>query len=167
MATKKPLAMYNGKVKELQSGDDVGAKAVITRYKASRESVTSSTTLQNDDDFVFPVEANKTYIITANMAGSSANVSAGFKWSFTVPSGASGRANVNRAGATDFGGADVDMTTGGGSLVNINTSQLLIIRGYITIGSTSGNVVFQWAQHTSFATPTYLERGSIMQLTEV
>jgi len=167
MATKKPLAMYNGKVKELQSGDDVGYKKVITRYKAARESVTSSTTLQDDDDFIFPVEANKTYVITANLTGSSANVSGGFKWIFSVPSGASGRVNINRAGATDFGGADVDMTTGGGATTNINTTQTITVRGYIIISSTSGNVVFQWAQHSSFATQTYLERGSIMMLTEV
>lgn len=167
MATKKPLALYSGKVKELQSGDDVGNKKVISRYKAARESVTSSTTLQDDDDFVFPVEANKTYIITGNLTGASANSSGGFKWGFSLPSGATGRVNVNRAAATDFGGADVDMVTGGGATTNINTTQTITIRGYIIMSSIAGDITFRWAQNTSFATQTYIERGSIMILTEI
>lgn len=166
MATKKPLALYSGKVKELQSGDDVGNKKIISRYKAARETVTSSTTLQDDDDFVFPVEANKTYIITGNLTGASANSSGGFKWGATVPMGTSGRLNVN-ANGNNVGGNDVDITVGGSAAITIVVNSYFLIRGYIIVGDVSGNVVFRWAQHASYTASTWLERGSIMILTEI
>ena len=38
--------------------------------------------------------------------------------------------------------------------------------GYVTT-TTAGTLTFQWSQHTSNATATYIERGSTMILTEV
>lgn len=140
-------------------------KEVIAKVKTARESVTSSTTLQDDDHFVFAVSANKTYAIRATLNGSSANSSTGFKWAFTVPSGASGRATLNLEGNTI--GLDVDVTVGAGSTLLISQSNHLTMTGYITVGSTSGNVVFRWAQNASNASPAYIERGCTMILTEV
>jgi hypothetical protein len=62
--------------------------------------VTSSATIQDDDDFQFAVEANKTYQISGFMAISA--FAGGFKWIFTVPSGASGRINFSTS-AQSFG----------------------------------------------------------------
>lgn len=166
MATKKPLALYSGKVKELQSGDDMGYKKVISRVKMARETVTSSTTLQDDDDFVFPVEANKSYIITGNLTGASANSSGGFKWGFSLPSGASGRINVN-ANGNNVGGNDADVTVGGSAAITIQVNSYFFIRGYLNVGESSGNIVLRWAQHAGYTTSTWLERGSIMTLTEI
>jgi hypothetical protein len=41
------------------------------------------------------------------------------------------------------------------------------MHGFITTSSTAGTFTFQWAQNTSNATGTYIERGSTMILTEV
>jgi hypothetical protein len=145
-------------------------KPVITKYKTARESITSSATIQDDDDFQFAVEANKTYAITGFMA-ISAGATSGFKWIFSVPSGASGRINFSTSASNASANvADTDITVGAGATAAINitsTGQKVYCFGYVTISSTSGNVIFRWAQNSSNATATYIERGSVMTLTEV
>lgn len=168
MATKKPLALYSGKVKELQSGDDVGLKKVIARYKTARETVTSSTTLQNDDHFTFPVEANKTYLITGMIAVSCPNTG-GFKWAYTLPSGASGKLTID-SGSPNLHIVNVDISTGSSTNNVIAPTTVGLpgkLSGYVTTSSNSGNVVFQWAQGTSNGTGSYIEQASTMILTEV
>ena len=145
-------------------------KPVITKYKTTRESITNSTTLQDDDDFVFAVEANKTYAINGYM-GISAGALSGLKWAFSIPSGASGRINFScGAGNAALNVADVDITAGSGatSVISItSTGSKVYCFGYVTISSTSGNVIFRWAQNASNGTATYIERGSVMTLTEI
>ena len=140
-------------------------KETISKVKTSRETVTSSTTLQNDNDFSFELKANTTYAINgANII--SAPSSGGIKWVFTVPSGASGR--INAKGLNNVS-TDTDITVGAGSAysVNVNGSDAdLRFIGYVTT-TTAGTLTFQWSQHTSNATATYIERGSTMVLTEV
>jgi hypothetical protein len=145
-------------------------KTEITKYKTARESITSSATIQDDDDFQFAVEANKTYAINGFMA-ISAGATSGFKWIFSVPSGASGRINFS-TGASNASAnvADTDITVGAGATAAINitsTGQKVYCFGYVTISSTSGNVIFRWAQNASNGTATYIERGSVMTLTEI
>lgn len=145
-------------------------KPVITKYKTARESITSSATLQDDDHFQFAVEANKTYAINGFMA-ISANSLGGIKWAFSVPSGASGRINFScGASQAAVNVADTDITVGAGATAAIgitSTGQKVYCFGYVTISSTSGNVIFRWAQNASNGTATYIERGSVMTLTEV
>lgn len=148
--------------------DLAASKAVIAKAKTARETVTSSTTLQNDDHFTFAVAANKTYQLQGLLFVSAAN-SGGFKWLFTVPSGTTGR-GATSGGGTLYNGVDLDLATGlGASGSNTITNNNVDIRfsGYLTTSSTAGNIVFQWAQNQSNATGTYIERGSIMTLTEV
>lgn len=144
------------------------SKETIAKVKTARETVTSSDTLQGDDDFVFTVKANTTYVVSAHIALQAANT-VGLKWAYSVPSGASGRVNQD-AGATGYPSIDTDITTGFSTTSQINSpnaNHTIKIYGYITISSTAGTVTFQWAQGSSNVTGTYLERGSIMTLTEV
>jgi len=144
------------------------SKETITKVKTARETVTSSSTLQDDDHFTFTVKANKTYVITALIALQAANT-VGLKWAFTVPTGASGRINQD-AGATGYPSIDMDITTGFSTTDQINSpnaNHTLKIYGYVVISSTAGTVTFQWAQGSSNVAGTYLERGSVMTLTEV
>ena len=164
MATKKPLALYSGKVKELQSGDDVGYKKVISRVKMARETVTSSTTLQDDDDFVFPVEANKSYCVFAQIVVSAANTG-GFKWLFGLPTGSTGRVNTSNQIAMG-GNIDTDAVSGANSSGTVGLS-IYPFTGFLNTTGNIGNVVFRWAQQGSHTIGTYIERGSIMTLTEI
>jgi hypothetical protein len=137
-------------------------KSVIAKYKTASETVTNSTTLQDDDDFVFAVEANKTYQISG-MWRLSANSSGGFKWGFTLPSGATGRMTIRSTQVH----SDTDITAGLGSTATYTASEATLIYGYLTTSSTAGNVVFRWAQNASALAGTILFRTSIMTLTEV
>lgn len=143
-------------------------KETLSKVKTSRESVTSSSTLQDDNDFTFSVKANTTYAINGKLFVS-ASSAGGIQWVFAVPSGASGRLNID-SGASAFDGFDIDITSGQSSSTNIvmtNTSQSGKLSGFVTTSSTAGTLTFQWAQHTSNATATFIERGSTMILTEV
>lgn len=143
-------------------------KETISKVKTSRETVTSSTTLQNDNDFSFELKANTTYAINGTNI-ISAPSSGGIKWVFTVPSGASGR--INAKGLSNVS-IDTDITAGAGSNNSVNVNGLygsdsdIRLVGFITT-TTAGTLTFQWSQHTSNVTGTYIERGSTMILTEV
>jgi len=144
------------------------AGQVIARYKSARETVTNSTTLQNDDHFSFPVEANKTYAISGLLIVSCA-ASAGFKWALSVPSGTTGKITIS-SGSPNLQIINVDVTTGNSTNNAVNPAtvdQPGKLSGYITTSSTAGNIILQWAQGTSHNTGSYIEQSSIMILTEV
>lgn len=142
-------------------------KETISKVKTSRETVTSSTTLQDDNDFSFSVKANTTYLIESNLT-MVAPSSGGFKWACTVPSGASGRVSSYLSNGSSYNTADTDITTGSGANTGttVGNTALFQIIGYVTT-TTAGTLNLQWSQHTSNATATYIERGSTMILTEV
>ena len=127
--------------------------------------MTSSTTLQDDNDFSFSLKANTTYAINATNIVSAPS-SGGIKWFFTLPSGASGRASAKCASGSTV---DFDISVGGsisGTISPTGSDADLRFIGYVTT-TTAGTIIFQWAQNTSNATATYIERGSTMILTEV
>lgn len=141
---------------------------VIARVKTARETVTNSTTLQNDDHLTFPVEANTTYAVSGMLIVSCA-ASAGFKWALSVPSGTTGKLTIS-SGSPNLQIINVDITTGNttNNAVNPNTvDQCGKLGGYITTSSTAGTVVLQWSQGTSNNTGSYIEQSSTMILTEV
>lgn len=144
-------------------------KETISKVKTSRESVTSSTTLQDDNDFSFSVKANTTYAISGNLFVS-ASSSCGFKWTYTVPSGANGRINATNNGS-NYVSIDTDIATGfspidGVGLTTTDANGDYRLLGFITT-TNAGTLTFQWAQKQSNATAAYIERGSTMILTEV
>jgi hypothetical protein len=144
------------------------AKDVLSKVKTTRESVTSSTTLQDDNDFSFSLKANTTYAISGNLFVNAPSTG-GFKWLFTVPSGASGRLNID-SGSSTLDGIDIDITAGQTSASTITITSAGFsgkLSGFVTTSSTAGTLLFRWAQDTSNATATYIERGSTMILTEV
>lgn len=157
--------MYNGEQKEIQSGDTVaGVKEVISRGKEGTESVASSATLQDDDDFSFTLKANTKYVISGNLR-ISAGASSGFKAAWSLPSGASGRFSV----IEDASGAiinNVDAATGSGQTATLAVSNVCVIFGYILTSSTAGNAVFRWAQNASNASATAINQCSTMNLSE-
>lgn len=142
---------------------DTGFKKVIAKYKTNTETVTSSTTLQDDDDFTFSLEASKNYQIMG-LIKASANSLGGLKSAWTLPSGASGRYTL--AFGTQQFANDVDCATGSGVTAQILNSSIGVIHGYITMSSTAGNAVFRWAQNSSNGTGTTIQRTSVMTLTE-
>jgi hypothetical protein len=130
--------------------------SVVIKNKATDESVTSSTTLQNDDDLFVELGAGETWqarfaIWATHAAGD------GCKVAVTVPSGATLRLIARE---TDSGGQVVNMTTTSGAAISLATenvdatSQFVDLEVVVVNGATAGNLQLQWAQRTSSATAT-------------
>ncbi len=144
------------------------AKDVLSKVKTSRESVTSSTTLQDDNDFSFSLKANTTYAITGTLIVN-APATGGFKLASNVTSGLDHQFSISGYNNSSF-------TLSGDLLNGVSTSSQIQVgaadanfklTGFITTSSSAITLTFQWSQHTSNATATYIERGSTMILTEV
>lgn len=148
----------------------VGA-AVFVR-KTVDETVTSSTTLQADDELFFHVPANETWefefraIVTAATAG---DFRCGLKFPTSPTEISYDIEGVAAAGADDGGGsvsgslslfhgtadAGVGVIRGGDAVDCVVT-----LRGFIRNGANAGLVVLWWAQGTSSGSPTAVTVGS-------
>jgi hypothetical protein len=150
----------------------VGVGQTITVIKSADESVTSSTTLQNDDHLVASLAANATYIVDGFLMIFGSSASAGdLKLDFTIPSGATMK-------YTSFGVVASSPAVQYEATVNANTTARVVgtngsadmgcnIRAYITVSSTSGNVQLRWAQNSSNGTATGLRAGSHLRFTRI
>lgn len=131
------------------------------KSKSGDESVTSSTTSQNDDHLVFNVGASETWVVQYDLfitIGTSTNL----KWKFSVPSGASASAHVkpaNSAIGVDISDATSDTTTTTSSASGPNHVHHQIFLK-VTSSSTPGAVQLQWAQGTSSGTALTLKSRS-------
>lgn len=146
----------------------------VYALKTGDESVTSSTSLQNDDQLFLPLSANAKYIFNGYLVYTGAlDPAGGLSLQFTVPSGSSGlwtnfgtNANVSpsvvnyNVVAESFGSGS---PRGVGS-VGSGTTMSCQPRGYISTSTTSGNLQLRWAQNVSDATSTVVKTGSWLQV---
>lgn len=145
----------------------------IYALKTGDESVTSSTTLQNDDQLVLPLAANARYIFDGWLHYLGAATPAGdLKLSLSVPSGATvhwTNFGVNTSALTAYNVVPEGTGLAGPRAVGTNgaTEMSCQPRGYLTVGSTSGNLQLQWAQNSSSATATTIKAGSHLRLVRV
>lgn len=142
--------------------------------KGSDESVTSSITLQNDDELVLPLLANTDYWLEAFILYG-ANATADFKLYFTVPSGTvydllhnglrTGHASADGIDAVSrarFTQASSGGTPGGINATTNADIAICPVEGRVIVGGTSGNITLQWCQAVSNATATVVKAGSCM-----
>lgn len=160
-----------------------GMKLTLARLQAMRwtyvlktadETVTSSTTMQNDNDLVIPVEANATYYARVHLAFGGLS-GADIKTQWTVPTGTTGLkfSRGPEIGTTDR--QDTNMISAVHNLTTVRnygcmstlaaniSGEAQIANEFLRIvtSSTAGNVQLQWAQNTSNATGTVM-RGDPM-----
>jgi len=142
-----------------------GTETVIR--KSANESVTSSTTLQNDDELLYAMDANTNYhfeisvLFTGGTAGD-------MKFSITTPSGGDLWATgwiPYAGGVSAFG----PISASGGVISSVDAlgttnPTMIFIRGVVMNSSTAGNLQFQWAQNASSATATTVYAGSYMKV---
>jgi hypothetical protein len=143
----------------------------LAAYKASSQSVVSSTTLQNDSALFVPVPANAIYWFQAFIAyaGFTQNAS-DLKFMWSVPSGASMTwepTYLNTSGAQISNGANA-----AGAVIVAGTNGVSNFRaitgcGTLAVGGTPGNFQLQWAQNTSVSTATIIQTGSTIELFQV
>lgn len=133
------------------------------KCKTADESVTSSTTYQDDDTFVFNVAANETWVVNGFIQMSCA-ASGGMKFDLAVPSGASGYLSVTVDGLAWTNGAAIG--TGGGNNAAVS-NDLACFSAYVVNSSTSGVIQLRWAQNISNGTASIVKRSSTLVATRV
>jgi hypothetical protein len=141
--------------------------SVVVKSKTGAESVTSSTTVQDDDHLAFDIPANQTwrakYEILLTAAGST-----DARLKFTLPSGATASATGTYARASDNSTTETsDATTEFvvtiSNAANSTHNALLCIYLRVVNSSTAGTVQLQWAQGTSNATSlTFRNRSGLL-----
>lgn len=138
--------------------------------KTSNETVTSSTTMQDDNELFLTVEPNAGYHIDTHLLYSAAGVAttSGWKIGWSAPSGATfdwqpmakTDADAGAASATWWASRVLADTIGiagsGASVVTARPSGMLLT------SSAGGLLTFRWAQNTSNATGTVVYARSLL-----
>lgn len=155
----------------------IGARSFVR--KTADESLTSNTTLQNDDALVLAVAANATYTFRVWILAVDATDATGdIKFGFTFPTGAtchfSGKGpHTGMAAGGAFGDGEYigrNTATSGTTVVTYGLSTSIVgveITGLLIVGGTAGNLQLQWAQNASDANATTVQAGSFMTLERV
>lgn len=133
--------------------------------KTNDETVTSSATLQNDDDLSFSIGANQAWMFEMHLVGNS-NVYRDFRFAVAAPEGATCLISVSDAvgatgGSTTFCGTAITGIAGKGEDVPY------LVHGYVSTGAASGTVQLQWAQNSSGAADSILRANSDLSAVRV
>lgn len=166
------MIVYAGqKIRASEQQAWMDSVTTIEVYKTIDESVTSSTTLQNDDDLFLPLEANKVYDLEGllNFTGV---VAADAKFAFTFPTGTSvyvGGLTIDTAGAL-IPWYQHNVASGTALTIGVagaTSHRPTTVHGTIVVGSTAGTFQSQWAQNVSDPTATVLRAGSKLRILEI
>lgn len=140
--------------------------APTAAYKGAAESVTNSTTLQNDDALYLSLPADSTWVWVCWLIGQgAANGSGDLKVTWTWPTGATGSWSAlgyGVSGATP--NLDAARNSSGAAAVplglNGTTLASAILLGSLVVGATAGTLQMEWAQNTGNATASQIMAGS-------
>ena len=148
-----------------------GLSSVEFIRKAADETIDTSSTLQNDDDFVVALAASEVVafeLVLFINSGSTPD----FKFAFTVPSGAVltwgiGSSVMMNTSETAVGSATETASGTAIALAGQAARRLVTVSGLVVNSTTAGNLQFQWAQNTSDAGSTKIEARSYMLVMRV
>ena len=145
--------------------DNLNAVPHLAVRKSADESLSSNTTLQNDDNLLLAVGVNEVWQIKLGILYRS-TTTADFKMAFTFPSGeitASALASVGSvAGYVRFEGSSPAAGSASVDGLSATVSTYFEIHGVFTNGGSAGNLQFQWAQNASDATATKVMTSSTL-----
>lgn len=146
--------------------------------KAADETVNNSAALQDDDELLCAVAANKRYLVEAFISLSAANATADFKVGWTVPAAAamlwgphatlSGTSNPARYWApSSTGSSPTALLTAAGSYSfgSAAVTGGVTFMGLASTAGTSGNIQLQWAQNTANVSDSKFLTGSVLRCT--
>lgn len=149
---------------------DTSFKSLQIVRKTVTETVTSSTTLQNDDVLSFAIAASETIYIELDLLVF--GVAAGdIKLDVTAPSGCVPSVTYigPQIGTTDVANTTFSLrSVAAGTAVAMGcdgiSQELIQIKILAVNSTTAGNIVLQWAQNTSNATATEVRAGSFAKI---
>jgi hypothetical protein len=156
----------------LNANQVVGAVgSIIYARKTATESITNSTTLQDDDHLSFAMNANETWEINGELDASiNASSTQGIRMALEIPTGATMRVMytaIANAGGNAITGCELITTSNASTDIAILSPikhSLISIRGIIIMGSTSGSVKLRWCQTSSSTNSVSIESGSYMKI---
>lgn len=148
----------------------------LTTRKTATESVTSSTTLQNDDHLLQAILANEVWEVECALMVQG-DAAGDFSWAFNVPAGASGWHGGHRLqeGATTPAdtlntSAVADLTDTGvltAGLAGAANPVLILVKAVVVNGANAGTIQLRWAQRVSSGTATSVLINSILKATRI
>ncbi len=143
-----------------------GGKTFAAIVKGDDETIASDSTLSDDTDLKAVLNINKEYSFIMNLFFTS-DATPDFKYTFSLPAGASG---VIWDGISPLiNTPSVTLTDITSTRVNLfpSTAELTILLcGKVTMGATAGSMIFQWAQNTSDAANTTVNKGTFLTIWE-
>lgn len=145
------------------------------KRKTADESVTSSTTLQDDDHLTFAIAANEEWVATIELDCGAALATTGLKVAVTTPAAATQNiaaslaSDVNTAANRHFrrtttSGAALDFTAA--TLVGVGDAGVKL-SVWVLNGANAGSVTLQFAQSTSSGTAVTLRKGSYLTASRI
>lgn len=129
--------------------------------KSANETVTNSTTLQNDNELKLAIGASEVWKLHFLLRIISP-AAADFDFKITVPSGASGNGIAECQGSRANVGVDAEVL-----MLTLGISEGLVIDIVVVNGTTAGNVQLQWAQHVADAGDTIVYANSSIIATQL
>jgi len=149
--------------------------------KTADETVTSSTTLQDDDHLKFNGPPNQKIFFDLYLRiNTAAGATSDFKCGWSYPAGVTMNWGLDAAGerVAGFTGAMQPASTADDGLSetetlnvglgNVTTTFMLVhIAGWIFFGANSGTIQFRWAQNTSDVTGTVLKQDSFLKYMKI
>lgn len=147
----------------------------IFARKTADESVTSSITLQDDNELSFPIRAREEWTAAFILDAGAALATTGIQIAVTTPSGAT----QNIAASLDPDvltalNTSYKRTTASGTAMNFTAAtqvgtadSKICVNVWVLNGATAGDVKLQFAQSTSSATAITVRKGSSMLATRV
>ena len=136
-------------------------------YKTANESVTSSTTLQTDDQLNVAVQANSIYFVTV-VIKYDGDPAGDLKVLFRCPTSATFSAiavALTSTAASQSDNQNAPMVENTSTLWGcLGGTCVGMVTGTLVTSSTAGNFGLEWAQSTSNATATRVLAGSAMNL---
>jgi len=128
------------------------------------ETITSDTTISNDSELFFEVNANRAYMFFGWIMMTGDNT-ADIDLTYVVPSGSATPVFSMSAGDTSI----PDHADGGAEFrISMSTQDLMIHTwGAFQTGATPGQFNFQWAQGVSDANDTTIKKGACIMLIDL
>ena len=145
----------------------------VIRRASDSTPLTSQATPQNDDTLLWAVGANEIWFFQLYLNINAANTTMDFKAGWSVPTGTTmqwgwqaATAGTGWAIAGTGGTPGAAITESGNALLGTGAAitNQAALQGYVTVGSTSGTVNFQWSQNTSDAGNLILKANSHLLL---
>ncbi len=139
---------------------------VITVKKPTDQSVTSSTTLVNDNDLKISINANDSMIVEGYLHTYCSSHWPHIQIAWTIPAGASMDIGSYIDDVSLGSHETFTLTSSGTSTGTINTNSGTVpihFWGVVITGSTAGTIQLKWAQAVSSSTPMTVKANSYMR----